>query len=77
VVKKRLVINVQNCRYPVIKKVAKYEFGFFLSGRDMFGPVNGQIILDANGNGSTVVTKGLSKDPDEDYFDIFWMDCAG
>jgi hypothetical protein len=56
----------------------KYEFGYFLSGRDMFAPVNGQMILDTNGySGTNVVTKGLPKDPDDDYFDIFWMDGAG
>jgi tubulin polyglutamylase TTLL6/13 len=36
------------------------------------------MVLDTNGySGTNVVTKGLHKDPDDDYFDIFWMDGAG
>ena len=50
----------------------------FLSNRDMSAPVNGQLILDGGvGNGTTYVTNGLSRDPDDDYFDIYWMDAAG
>ena len=50
----------------------------FLSNRDMFAPVNGQLILDGSAsNGATLVTGGLSRDPDDDYFDIYWMDSAG
>jgi hypothetical protein len=33
------VINISNTRYNIIKKVAKYEFGLFLSARDMFAPI--------------------------------------
>lgn len=50
----------------------------FLSSRDMFAPVNGQLLLDSeNGGGTKIVTNGLQRDPDEDYFDIYWMDGAG
>ena len=38
---RKLIINIQLSRYPVIRKVAKYEYNLFLSGRDMFAPVNG------------------------------------
>ena len=40
--------------------MAKYEYGYFLSGRDMFAPIEEK-----------------SKEPDDDYFDIFWIDGAG
>ena len=38
---RKLIINVSICRYPIVRKIAKYEYGMFLSGRDMFAPVNG------------------------------------
>lgn len=75
---KKLVINVSMCRYPIVRKIAKYEFGHFLSNRDMFAPVNGQIILDGTAQqGTSYVTNGLARDPEDDYFDIYWMDGAG
>lgn len=43
---KKLIMNISSCKYPIVRKIAKYEFGHFLSARDMFAPVNGQIILD-------------------------------
>ena len=50
----------------------------FLSNRDMFAPVNGQLTYDGfSGGGTNVVTNGLARDPDDDYFDIYWMDQAG
>ena len=75
---KKLVINVSMSRYPIIRKISKYEFNYFISTRDMFAPVNGQIILDQNASGgATYVTNGLSRDPEDDYFDIYWMDSSG
>jgi len=75
---KKLVINVSMCKYPTIRKIAKYEYNFFLSARDMFAPVNGQIVLDQQASGGTsYVTNGLARDPDDDYFDIYWMDGSG
>ena len=71
-------MNTSQTKYPIIKKIAKYEFNLFLSNRDMFAPVNGQLVLDGGaGNGTTYVTNGLPRDPDDDYFDIYWMDPAG
>ena len=71
-------MNVFQTRYPIIRKIAKYEFNFFLSNRDMFAPINGQIVLDGSSSyGTSYVTNGLHKDPDDDYFDIYWMDGAG
>lgn len=29
-----------------------------------------------NGGGSTYVTQGLQRDPEDDYFDIYWMDTS-
>lgn len=44
----------------------------------MFAPVNGQLLLDGHpGHGTSFVTHGLARDPDDDYFDIYWMDPAG
>lgn len=75
---KKLVINISMCKYPIVRKIAKYEFNFFLSARDMFAPVNGQIVLDQQATGGTsYVTNGLARDPDDDYFDIYWMDGSG
>ena len=75
---KRLVLNVSQSRYPILRKIAKFEYGFFISTRDMFAPINGQMVLDAaQNNGTALVTNGLQRDPDDDYFDIYWMDGAG
>lgn len=75
---KKLVLNVSMSKYPILRKVAKQEFGLFISNRDMFAPINGQIVLDTTqNNGTALVTNGLHKDPDDDYFDIYWMDGAG
>ena len=71
---KKLVMNVALTRYTVIKKIAKYDFNFFLSTRDMFAPLNGQ---QETQNGLVVVASSLARDPDDDYFDIFWIDGAG
>lgn len=38
---KKLVMNVSMCKYPIVRKISKYEFNLFLSVRDMFAPVNG------------------------------------
>ena len=38
---KRLVLNVSQSRYPILRKIAKFEFGLFISTRDMFAPING------------------------------------
>lgn len=65
---RKLILNVSLTRYPVIRKVARQEFNMFLSNRDMFAPLNGQHQLDG---------KALLRDPDDDYFDIYWMDSAG
>ena len=74
---KRIVLNVSQSRYPILRKIAKEEFGLFISTRDMFAPINGQMLFDAAQNGTALVTKGLQRDPDDDYFDIYWMDGAG
>lgn len=49
-----------------------------LSNRDMFAPVNGQFLQDnQTGKSKNQITNGLMRDPDDDYFDIYWMDPAG
>ena len=66
------------CKYPILRKIARHEFDQFISVRDMFAPVNGQVVLDlTTKEGTSVVTNGLQRDPEDDYFDIFWMDGAG
>lgn len=33
---KRIVVNVSMTRYPIVRKIARYEFSMFMSDKDMF-----------------------------------------
>lgn len=76
---RRLILNVSMTRYPILRKIAKYEFNFFISNRDMFLPIPSTFEnIEVKGVGQAMEAAALQKrDPDDDYFDIFWMDGAG
>ena len=73
-----MAINMYFSKYPVIRKIAKYDFGMAISVKDV--PISGQMGNSGgvNNYGFTLANNGQQhKDPEDDYFDIYWMDSAG
>lgn len=74
---KRLVVNIAMCRYPIVKKIARYEFNLFMSDKDLFPNSQNNQIDSLTEKYIEKLAEFPKRDNTDDGFDIFWMDGAG